>query len=474
MIENLLNLIFKNKKFNQQDSEIARLNLEKNLRDFGIAWIHLGYSSLKIHELIEYITKECSIKPPRTGHLGNWHEIMAGRSCALDHNFFVCKNHIGFAYITEFTMTENSSLTSGDTVYLPGSLVYQGKRIILPLFFYNERNKWQETDKNKSYFCPFITAKFEDKIKPLIEIQKNQLTENILKRYVGQVYLKYKTEIKNLLFILISDSIKDNSKITPSDIIDRVVFIGGELKREKLHYINGKFTLLDKVYVNIDNILEDLFSCFYASINLLEFIEYHSTKKFFPFLSLSVMSIIDFAIFQIENRDVLANTDKISYLEWGAFGSAGYPPKSKGYFVQKFPILKQMYKILHNTDPKLFKKIVFIVIPSTIFNLLPNTLFISDKEHLKFLFSNSKKFLDKNSNTSSDILMKELEKELSLNIQKEKLSWYFKQRFSNARTIQHSQEIYEVGNLELTEEFSEISIQLACQILGFFTEEAEL
>ena len=52
MFDSVLKLLFSNKKFNQLPSEPYIKNLTENLNNFGISWVHLGYSSVTIDEFV--------------------------------------------------------------------------------------------------------------------------------------------------------------------------------------------------------------------------------------------------------------------------------------------------------------------------------------------------------------------------------------------------------------------------------------
>lgn len=471
MFDSVLKLLFSNKKFNQLPSEQYIKNLTENLTDFGISWVHLGYSSVTINEFVSFIRNNPSILPARTGHLGNWQEILRGRSSALDHTYFVCKINLGYAYITDFTLTESKDLTFGDSVYLPASIVENGNRKILPLYYYNENHQWTKCSEDKSYFCPLICTVNDNSFIPLTQKQRDIFPKDFKVKYISDTFGKYKTEIKKIFTLLLAECTKENSKITPNDLVDRTVSIQGELKREKLKYSAGKFHLGDCEYKNIEHLADEMFESIFASTHLFDFIEKNAHKKFLPFLSLPLMCVLDYIVYQYENHENINNLETICYFEWGAFGSAGYPPRSKGYYSQKFPVIKQIYKIIRQNDPHSYKKLLFILIPSTVFNLLPNSLFRNDENLLNPIFQGSKDILNKQPNLSSDILMKEIETFCLKNTQREKLSWYFNKRFASQRTIQHEHEITEIGDVLITQPFANLTFQLASMILGFFAEE---
>ncbi len=470
MFESVINLIFANKKFNQLASEQYLKSLNDNINQFGISWIHLGYSGVTIEELITFIKNNSTLSPPRTGHLGNWQEILKGRSSALDHNYFVCKNNLGHAYITDFTLTESKDLSFGDSVYLPASIIEKGRRTFLPLYYFNENHQWTKCSEEQSYFCPFICTKNNNDLVPLTQKQRNIFPNEFKVKYISDTFNKYKNEIKKIFILLLSECTKENSKISPNDLVDRTVSLQGVLKREKLHYLSGKFLLGDYEFRNIEHLADEMFESIIASTNLFNFIETNAHKKHIPFLSLPLMCVLDYIVYQIENHAHLKNMNTVCYFEWGAFGSAGFPPWSKGYYSQKFPTIKQIYKVIHNHDPQLYKNFLFILIPSTVFNLLPNTLFKNDEILLNPIFQGGKDILIQQPNLSSDILMKEIETFCLKNVRREKLSWYFNKRFAAQRTIQHEHEINELGDVFNTQAFSNLTFQLASMILGFFAE----
>lgn len=79
---------------NLLDKEKTRLLNSFNDRSTSFAWLKGATLKLPVSDLENLIT-DYNLSVPRTGHLGNWQEIMAGRACALDHNGTSCLN--GFA-----------------------------------------------------------------------------------------------------------------------------------------------------------------------------------------------------------------------------------------------------------------------------------------------------------------------------------------------------------------------------------------
>src|SRR5689334_16941075 len=69
-------------------------------------WAHMGHSDLSVRALLTTIREAAGLHPPRTGHVGNWNDIVAGRAGAMDFNQGACVHGSAYALLYPFNKTE--------------------------------------------------------------------------------------------------------------------------------------------------------------------------------------------------------------------------------------------------------------------------------------------------------------------------------------------------------------------------------
>ncbi|MEU6942581.1 DUF6025 family protein, partial [Streptomyces rubiginosohelvolus] len=121
--------------------------------------VHVGTHDLPVGTLLDALAKDPSLLPPRTGHLGNWEDIAAGRAGPMDFNTAVCGDGHGYPLIYGFTRTE-ADTAGGDEAYQPGCLIDQGKRHVLPLHTW-DGSRFVRRDRSAPLFCPLVQAEVD-------------------------------------------------------------------------------------------------------------------------------------------------------------------------------------------------------------------------------------------------------------------------------------------------------------------------
>jgi len=435
-------------------------------------WFHTGKLSMTVGDMCELIGG-LGIKPPRTGHLGNWQEIAAGRACALDHNGTVCGKKLGFPLITDFNQTENSAMDSGDTVYLPGSIVNQEKREELKIFTWNG-NQIVERSRNGSYFVPFVFTPIEGTLMPLTLIQRNNCRDIRETKFISSLVVENKDIFKEAMRRIIDCILTEkNCPIRLSDLVDRVVFTDGSLSKVELSYSGGCFKINNESYKNFDSLFDAILLPFQIAHDprcLTEHIQ--DIPQFMPFLSLPFSCVLDYVFNNYVPQcswSAGKGTDLFNvYFEWGAFGSAGYPPRSKGYYKQKVRLIKNIYRLVTRAIPEI-KPLLYILLPSTIFNLLPNSAYSSDIYCITELFEKvSGEMATLKKGVDSELVMKKIEQTVKQWFEQSKnhLSQYYVGRFAKNRCVYHQTQYHEHGQFVDIPQFDKLTLQHACMILG--------
>lgn len=192
--------------------------------------INLAKKNIQIKNLITIIKSNTDITPPRTGHIGNWGEISKGYAGTLDYNKLICQEQdIGYPLIYNFNQTENKCLSSGDTVYLPGSIISDGNRKLLPIHTWNG-NYFINRNRENSYFSPFVLTEFDGQKESLITVQKKRMNklQNFNFRYLESEILNEVELVKSIFKLLIEDAIQkilnDRHRYIPCNLNLRYFF----------------------------------------------------------------------------------------------------------------------------------------------------------------------------------------------------------------------------------------------------------
>ncbi len=467
--------------FSEPDArrKVERENLQKiqdyENRTLAFDWIHSGRLSMKIRELSEII-KNSPILPPRTGHLGNWQEIAAGRGNALDHNGVVCGRNLAYPLIVDFNQTENSSMDSGDVVYLPGSIVNNGERQLLDIYTWNG-TAFEARSREFSYFLPFVLTRRQGKFIPLTVIQRKNCLSYENAKFISSIIFGQLELVKEVLRKVIEYVRADSSgNLTLNDLVDRSVSIEGKLIRTELKFSAGKYQSDDMLYSSIDELVDALILPFKAAHDPQGFFDQiNHMPKWMPFLSLpflcTLYSILNTHLLHQAENHMISRKPFNPYLEWGAFDSAGYPPKSAGYFKKKASTIKEIYRIVIHLFPDI-EPLLFILLPSAIFNLLPGKTYPDDISSVEELLSDILHETTGIKSSAADLMLGKIELVTRswLKDKKSKLSSYYLNKFSSKRCIHLEKPLIASNPVVDLSQFNELSLQQACMTLGSLRE----
>ena len=470
--------ILNNHNHTQKNSEkmfSQKIN-EFQSRKLAFDWLHAGTLSLTINDLSQLIAK-LSILPTRTGHLGNWQEIAEGRGSALEHNGIVCGiKKLAYPLIIDINQTENESMDSGDVVYLPGSVISNGQREKLIINTWNG-NHFKRRNRDVSYFSPFTLAEIEGELIPITSIHRKHILRYPNAKYVSSLFIENKDFIKNILVEILNYVIYNKDcKLKLNDVFDRTVSLDGLLARNEIRFLNGGFKIGNSFYSNMNQLIDAVFLPFYAAHNPKDFFNHiKEMPSEMPFLSLGIMSTFPCLLNTcFNNLNFQPKENKppfLPYFEWGAFDSAGYPPKSKGYFREKATAIREIYKIIVQAFPNIIPA-MFILLPSAIFNLLPCDAYENDIEIVDELIKTALEQTHAIKSSASDILMKNIES-ITYNWfieNKNFLSPYYINKFKKARSIYQQKDCPEKSNPVYLKKFDELTLQKACMVMGTLRE----
>src|SRR5207244_11817070 len=80
-------------------------------------WAHMGRSDVSVREMLDTIAALPGLRPPRSGHVGSWADIAAGRAGALDFNRAACLYGSAYPLLYPFNKTQDAALSAADWAY---------------------------------------------------------------------------------------------------------------------------------------------------------------------------------------------------------------------------------------------------------------------------------------------------------------------------------------------------------------------
>jgi hypothetical protein len=437
------------------------------------AFLHLGYAKTPMSKVLESISSS-SISPPRSGHMGNWGDIVVGRSGAMDFNYFICLGGYGHPSIFCFNQTETKALDGGDTVYVPGSLVKQGKQSMLELYAWDGQ-QFALCDRTSPRFVPFLKAKSEQGLKPLTSLLTHQLREQ-LGTFELEVDLlaKHRERLSAWIEALIRAALTSNNPARLlQDLVGHAATLSGDIERAKFS-LEGNSIVMN----GIEYSPEDFADLIWAPIIAVnEPQHFFSNMEKWP-VKLPIISHLLVAVFSALCRShFVCNTNRGDFgptihFHWGARAMGGFPPARKGYFAEK-STAKSLRHIMATIDDVSAEPIslVYVVMPAPVFMLCPTNLKSNDAQVLEGLFSHI--FANFDPLECSESLGKKLNALVHEWLQRngQDLSSYFTRRFNGwPGLLDVDSAELDVSDHLLSKAWQALTIEQLCIVVGTFHE----
>lgn len=461
---------------------------ELSARKSAYEVIHLGMQDVSVGRLCEVLRKEECLKAPRTGHLGNWEDILAGRAGAMDFNHAICSSGLGYPLICCFTQTEGPSEQTGDWVYLPGSLVNQGKRKVLQLLTWDGQS-FVRRDRSRSYFCPFTQVEVDGSAIPLVQFhwQRMKAISSVEFCLEPKIILQNLEQTKAMLACLLERArFRENTRRSFQDIISHAVEKDGTVNRCEIVADSTGYYLDEVRYSSVHSLVEHAMIPFQAVLNPENIFKLlPSLPSKIPVLSNLIIGVLS-ALFKSHYPQLIESNSWRDYsyltqpcnlhLHWGARAMAGYPPRSKGYLVERSTtrslrwICTALLEGFTEVDP-----LCIALLPASIFMLCPTTAHSCDSEMISQLFS---QVLECRVPPESEDDITQFHR-----IEKVTLDWfdryersisrYFICRFQPRVGILHPAELPKKTEPIEPEGFSSLSVKEACMIVGALSKRME-
>ena len=341
-------------------------------------FVNVGNLDIKFGEMIRLIEDNYAGKTLRSAHTTDWSQIDNNNTGLLDYNNTVTRNgRYGTLMLHDQTETDNADLTSGDIIYLPGSMTINDKRVQRELFIWNN-GKMQPCDIHQSYFLPACYIKEGNEFIHLIKYlkQKNRQLVNLVFNYESDAILDRIDEFVRYIRSFLDIILKTKDEFLIGNFFRRVVKAGTTCEPQ-FEYKDDKLILNGDVYTADELVNAILLPFKLAAVNdKTEPADFeHST---YPLLHNSLLILFfalnyNFPFFHEGKREVFR-----AHFHWGAIGMAGYPPNKKGYFKTASKTVKKFHSYL--TDKKEAANLFFILIP-----ILPFLFYADRREQNDFM-----------------------------------------------------------------------------------------
>jgi hypothetical protein len=348
-------------------------------------WIHLADTNVKLDSLHRLFANPGHILPPRSGHIGNWSEICAGRSGPLDFNAAICRHRrFGYALLNDLTTTETLDDSSGDAVYLPGSMVARGSRVVLSLYGWNGR-EWTEHNRSESYYVPLVQTRGESSLAPLTEVHRRRDTQecSIPLAYYSDVLNANRHMVAELLTHAVESSSNDRTREQfLTSVMHNCTRRDGRVEPLKLRLLpTGGIEVNDHSYQSTESLIHAALDAALVASRYGELAQcVTQLPRVTPLLSGRLHTIL-YALLETHHAGVPALSDEqdniIVHVHWAATQMAGFPPSIKGYFHSNVRQYRQLYATmvqgLRHPRP-----IFYVVAPASVFTLCPSSAFPTD------------------------------------------------------------------------------------------------
>ena len=327
------------------------------------------------------------------------------------------------------TETDNADLSSGDTIYLPGSKVVNGKRTQLDLFVY-KNGVLTACDPGQSYFLPACYFRKEEKCIHLIKLlkERNGQLSGLSFNYESEAIAERMEFFKQYVswFLDIIRVTKDEFLIAN---FFRKVVIDGMASEVNFDYNEGRFVLNGKTYSQ-----EELLSLITLSSRLARSepeAEFICRTTPYPLLHNSLLILFlalcyNFPGWHDKKREVFA-----LHFHWGAIGMAGYPPAKKGYFKTASKTVKKFHSYIKGRPE--VKNLFFILMPIFPFLFYADRRDANDFDCLSELFEKIKE-VPQVSEVEAQKIIEDITTKW-IESSKKDLSAYFLSKFKKKRSI---------------------------------------
>lgn len=440
--------------------------------------LHLGQTDLPIGQLLDLLESEPDLLPPRTGHMGNWNDIVNGRAGAMDFNRASTIKGRGYPSIYAFTQTEDATLTQGDWVYMPGSLVESGSRTALDLHVWTGRG-YARQDRAEPLFLPFVMAESEGGLEPLTRLQWRRLQGLGGLRFglEPEVLAKDEALVRTMLAAAVEDAAaQPNARAAFQDVISHQVSLDGRMSREDVERVGKGYRVGNLEYPDLDALVEAAMLPLRAVADPDGFFSRIDTMPAGMPLMASTLTRIVLGMRHSHYPDVVVDRATMSrpfnpHFHWGARDMAGYPPVRGGYFLNRNRIkgLARVAQAILDRTPEA-DPLLFVLMPVVIFMLCPTSAHEQDRALVEDLIARVRRTIG--TGRVARAQMPEAREVVGSWLQSAegRVSDYFLDRFHRRRSVLHRGELPAYSEPVEPDGFRDMTLRQACMTIGALVE----
>ncbi|MER6029824.1 DUF6025 family protein [Streptomyces sp. NPDC001851] len=439
-------------------------------------WAHLGKCDIVLADLVSLIRSAGDHTPPRTGHLGDWTDISLGRSGLLDYNTTICSEFgVGSPLLFDTTSTETEAMDQGDTIYLPGSTVRDGKASQLPLLVRDSAGL-HSASRTRSWFSPFVLTDTDGRVELLSDLHRRRNTGLTMPLdYVSRRLFAEGDRLRTLMTTALEAARRDTKRrnTLTSSLFAGLVGTDGAPREGGVRCTESGYAIGDggegAGEVSLPDLVE-LTLLPFSTLNDPQARQRHVTGEGFREQVVPMLSNMFLTILMVQARvhaapgSTPAGFDE--HLHWGAIGMAGFPPRKKGYFEgSEYPRrTRPFFEHAHDVGQAL--PALFLVAPAVLFALLPRRSNLVDVELVDDLCRTVRVAAGGESNIFRQAELIERTVEQWYETRGEQLSAFYRGQFNGRRSLSGGSEAPADPRVVVGDEFARLTCRQASLIVG--------
>lgn len=445
-----------------------------NNRQCAFDWLHLGQTDIPVGRLLDLLVAEPFLLPPRTGHMGNWGDIVDGRAGAMDFNRPAATGGLGYPLIYAFNQTEDASLENGDWVYLPGSLIERGQRTLLDLHTW-DGSRFVRRGRDLPLFTPFVMAEVDGALCPLTRVHWQRMRRFDGFRFALEANALCRDEplLRGILATLIeAAAAQNNARAAFQEVLSHQVSLSGRMLRESVERVGSRYRMGEAEYRGVDELVAATLMPLHAVTAPEAFLAgIAGLPPLMPTMANTLARMLS-GLFSTHYPGIAIDRARMTqpfnpHFHWGARDMAGYPPVRNGYFSRKTraksagKICDAIIQNFPQVDP-----LLFVLMPTTMFMLCPTSAHEGDHALVGQLIARVRGAVGTGVAARAAMPVVEAVVRDWLSEVEGRISHYFIERFHRRRSVLHCADIPGRSDPVEPPGFRDMSLRQACMTVG--------
>ncbi len=367
-------------------------------------WANMATWDIPIGHTLSVLKNSPVITSPKTAHMGGvWHKAVSCKAGVKTSNKVVFQEKYGYPLILDNNQTPEQTLSRGDSLFWPGSIVRGEEIIDLPLYTWDGKT-FAIRERMTPLFVPFIMTKIAGEFTPLSQVHRMDMAKNGYYKfsYLSDVLLASELKIREVCVRLLT-RIENDFPQEPKQadellqlVTDRSVSREGFVERDfRLRFVNGKFTMGEKVYKDLHEVTDHILMPYKIAQTPTLLLTMQSLPNCMPIFSNVFMHVL-LAIINSHLKNTSASLTPVNtHFHWGGIQMVGSPPKFKGHFAVN--TARRMRKLMQALcddsslnslhEEEFMTPVYFVLLPALQFALWPNAAYPQDLEAVNILIA---------------------------------------------------------------------------------------